>query len=483
MNRKFKEGQSHPFRTLRSHSRSILRSYLAAAALLLTSAAWAQQSSQVPAQNPSAPAQNPPGPAWHDFSIAQAIEYATKNSVVVKNALLDYQIQEQANRATTSQALPQLTGSLAFTQYIQVPVTPIPGGFFPNTVAGKTYTVAFALPYNTTASLTLKQVLFDGQVFVGLQARKASLEYYQKKEEVTEQMVRVNIYKVYYQLLVAKSQMDQVDANIANQQAQLHSASEMFKNGFSEQLDVDKATVQLSNLQTEKINLEVGIDNGYLGLKVLMGMPIRDSLRLTDTLTDDMIRNAALSDDYKYTDRREFQLMMVSKSLGEYNVKRYKRAYIPTLNLNAAYQQNQYESKLDFTAPMSWFPASYYGLSLNVPIFDGFYKAANIRQAKLQLQQTENNIDSMKIRIDNDVRQSQIQFSSAIATLDFQKKNMELAQKVYDQTRKKFEQGLGSNTEITTAFADEQTAQYNYFNALYSAVIAKVDYLYAIGKL
>jgi len=458
-----------------------LRSYLVATCLLLASAAWAQQSSPA-----IAPAQNPAGPAWHDFSIAQAIDYAKKNSVIVKNALLDYQIQEQANRATTSQALPQITGSLAFTQYIQVPVTPIPpsfSSFIPGAVPGKTYTVAFALPYTTPASLTLKQVLFDGQVFVGLQARKASLDYYQKREEVTEQMVRVNIYKVYYQLLIAKSQIDQVDANITNQQAQLHSASEMFKNGFAEQLDVDKATVQLSNLLTEKINLKLGIDNGYLGLKVLMGMPVRDSLRLTDTLTDDMIRNAALGDDYKYTDRREFQLMMVSKSLGEYNVKRYKKAYIPTLNLNAAYQQNQYESKLDFTAPMTWFPASYYGLSLNVPIFDGFYKAANIRQAKLQLQQTENNMDSLKIRIDNDVRESQIQFSSAIATLDFQKKNMELAQKVYDQTRKKFEQGLGSNTEITTAFADEQTAQYNYFNALYSAVIAKVDYLYAIGKL
>ena len=99
------------------------------------------------------------------------------------------------------------------------------------------------------------------------------------------------------------------------------------------------------------------------------------------------------------------------------------------------------------------------------------------------MQQTENNIDSLKNRIDNDVRQSQLQFSSALATLDFQKKNMDLAQKVYDQTRKKFEQGLGSNTEITTAFSDERTAQYNYFNALYSAILARVDYLNAIGKL
>ena len=248
------------------------------ALLLLTMGLHAQQppqNAQQPPQNAQQPPQNAQQPpALHQFSINQAIDYAAKNSVIVKNALLDYEIQEQSNRVTTSQALPQVTGSLGFTQYTQVPVTPIPGGYFPGTVAGKVYTVAFALPYNANAGITLKQVLFDGQVFVGLQARRSSLDFYRKKEEVTEQMLRVNIYKVYYQLLIAKSQMDQVDANIDNQQAQLHSSTEMFKNGFAEQLDVDKATVQLANLETEKINLQFNIDNGYLGLKVLLGMPV-----------------------------------------------------------------------------------------------------------------------------------------------------------------------------------------------------------------
>jgi outer membrane protein TolC len=92
-------------------------------------------------------------------------------------------------------------------------------------------------------------------------------------------------------------------------------------------------------------------------------------------------------------------------------------------------------------------------------------------------------MDSLKIRIDNDVKQAQLRFSAALATLNFQQKNMELADKVYRQTRKKFEQGVGSNLEITTAFADQRVAQANYFNALYNAVVARVDYLNAIGKL
>jgi len=417
----------------------------------------------------------------HDFTLAQTIDYSTKNSVFVKNALLDYQIQEQSNRATTSQALPQITGNLGWTDFLQIPTTLIPGEFFGQ--PGTYLPVKFGTKYNSTGGVTLTQILFDGQVFVGLQARQASLDFYRKKQEITEQMLRANITKIYYQLLVGKWQIDQIDANIANQQALLHNSTEMFKNGFAEQLDVDKANVQLANLETEKIQVEYQLSNGYLGLKVLMGMPVKDSLHLTDTLTYDMIRDAVLGDDYKYTDRRDYQLLQINRQLNEYNIKRYKKEYIPTFKLNANYSQNQYTNDFNWGQKNSWFPTTYVGLAVNVPIFDGFYKAANVRQARLQLQQTVNNMDSLKNRIDNDVRETQLRFTAALATLDYQKKNMDLSAKVYAQTRKKYEQGLGSNLEITTAFNDQRVAQSNYFNALYNAIAARVDYLNAIGKL
>ena len=60
---------------------------------------------------------------------------------------------------------------------------------------------------------------------------------------------------------------------------------------------------------------------------------------------------------------------------------------------------------------------------------------------------------------------------------------MQLAEKVYEQTKKKFEIGTASNTDITAAQTELKTAQTNYISALYDAVIAKVDYLKAIGKL
>jgi len=74
-------------------------------------------------------------------------------------------------------------------------------------------------------------------------------------------------------------------------------------------------------------------------------------------------------------------------------------------------------------------------------------------------------------------------FISAVAAMDFQKKNMELAEKVYGQTKKKYEIGTGSATEINTAQLELKTAQTNYITALSEAIIAKIDFLKATGKL
>ena len=138
---------------------------------------------------------------------------------------------------------------------------------------------------------------------------------------------------------------------------------------------------------------------------------------------------------------------------------------------------------LIFLPTSPWFSSSYIGVTINVPIFGGFLKDANIKQAQLELEQTNNNIEYLKLQIDQDVDSSINSFNSAITNLNNQKKNVDLAAKVYDLTKKKYESGLASTTDISNAQADLTTAQTSYIISLYNAVLAKIDYLKAIGKL
>ena len=419
----------------------------------------------------------------HAFSIQQCIDYAKQHNAQVKNALLDYKIQQQDNRATTALALPSVTGNAGLTDYLQIPTTLLPGEFF-GQPAGTYIPVKFGTKYNANTGVTLQQTLFDGQVFVGLQARQTSLDYRQKNVDITEESIRANVYKVYYQLVVSKTQMQQLDANIDRAKNLLHVNTEMLKNGFAEKIDADRTSVQLANLETEKAKVQASINNGYLGLKFLMGMPVQDSLTLTEDITEDKIKEGLLNEGlYKYTDRNDYQYLELGKKLNEYNVKRYKLSYIPVLSLTGNYSKQAQRTKFNIFGSGDWFTTSYIGLNLSVPIFDGFQKDANIKKAKLQLQQTQNMIDNLKISIDNDVMQATNNFRTAIGTMDYQKKNMQLAEQVYNQAQKKYEAGTGTNLDITNAQSDLRIAQSNYVSAMYDAIIAKIDYLKAIGKL
>jgi outer membrane protein len=81
------------------------------------------------------------------------------------------------------------------------------------------------------------------------------------------------------------------------------------------------------------------------------------------------------------------------------------------------------------------------------------------------------------------VEQAKIKMTSALLTMDNQKKNIELAEKVFNTTKKKYEQGLGSNLEIYNAQTELKVAQTNYYSSLYDAISAKIDWLKAAGKL
>ncbi len=421
----------------------------------------------------------------NSFSVHQAVDYAMKNATAVKNALIDIQVQKEVNREITSAAYPQLNASGALNEYLNIPTSLLPAEIAGGT-PGTYLPVKFGTKYNATGGFDVSQILFDGQVFVGLQARSAAIAAAEKVKDVTTEMINVNVQKVYYQLVVGRQQLTTIDANIDRFQKLYNDTKAMFDQGFMERLDVDKVSVQLNNLQTEKIKQQTRLDAGFAGLKFLMNMPQKDSLQLTDSLTVDQVKDNVLNNQYNYPDRKEYQLLEITRKLRTYNVKRYKLSYLPTLSAFGNYSKNAQRTKFDFFKGgnnRQWFTTSLIGLKLNVPIFDGFARRARVNQAKLALQKTDNDIEQLKQSIDNDVMQANLSISASFITLDNQRRNMELAEKVYNTTKIKYDQGLGSNQEIYNAQAELKTAQNNYYSALYDAVIAKIDFLKAIGKL
>ena len=418
------------------------------------------------------------------FSLADAVSYAQKNNAQVKNSLLDIDIQMQTNREIASAALPTIGSNLSGTNFLTIPTSLLPGQIFGG-VAGTFIPVQFGTKFNSTYGVNFSQILFDGQVFIGLQARATSLDWRRKNAALTEENIKANIYKIYYQLSASKTQLNILDANIERLQKLANDAAVMYKNGFAEKLDVDKVNVQLNNLQTEKLKANNSVTIGFMGLKMLMGMPVKDSLVLTDIINESNLSTDVLyEDNFEYGLRKDFQYLSTIQKLSQFNIKRYQLSFLPTITMNGAYTKNAQRTKFDFfDSDGNWFKTSLIGLNINLPIFTGMSRTAKVNKAKLELQQVDNQMTALKNNIDNELSQAKLNYMSSVATVNFQKKNMQLAENVYSQTKKKFEAGAGSNTEISAAQADLVAAQNNFMNALYAALISKVDLLKASGKL
>ena len=267
-------------------------------------------------------------PEQHAFSVKEAVNYALKNSGQVKNALLDIQSQQAQNKEITAAALPKLTANASgnynpkvAVQTIQDFISPaVYGVLQQNNVKDGNgnpikppseyayFPIGFGAKWSGQAGIDFQQLLFDGQVFVGLQARRASIKNATLAAEVTQEQIKANVYKIYYQLVVGKRQIGTLDANIENVQ----------------RLDVDKVQVQLINLQTQRLKAENQLEAGLAGLKFLMQMPPQDQLALTDTLSDAELKSNILSEEYQYENRKEYQQLKTLMELGKYNIKRYQ---------------------------------------------------------------------------------------------------------------------------------------------------------------
>ena len=252
----------------------------------------------------------------YEFSVEQTVAFAKKHNVQVKNALLNIQSQIQTNREITASALPTITGAMGTQHFPNVAVQTLPNFISPATYQvlvdegvkdGNGNPIAmpgnfgfiqaqFGTKWNASAGVSLQQLLFDGQVFVGLQARRTSIDFQNSAAEVTEVSIKSNIYKIYYQLIASKTQIQILDANISRLEKLDSDARALYKNGFAERIDIDKVSVQLTNVRTEKIKALNGISIGYMGLKTLIGMPVNDTLILTETLDYNKIGSTFVTD-------------------------------------------------------------------------------------------------------------------------------------------------------------------------------------------
>jgi outer membrane protein len=434
------------------------------------------------------------------FTLDKCIDYAFKNQASVKNAALDQQISRYKVNETRAYGLPQI-GFEANTMYnIQLqPMfmtnetanqfmnggAPLPAGVDPK--ATMAIPNLFQLKASNTATLNASQILFDGSYLIGLKASKTYSELATKSMTQTKIETTDKITKAFYLVLINEQRIQLLNANIARIDTSLKQLKEINKSGFAENLDVNRLEVTLNNLKTDQVNVQNQLIITYSLLKYQMGYPVNVDLKLNGTLDELVTRLSTASSPsqgaFDYNNRIEYSLLFTQKRLEELNYKNTRSGSYPKLvafgTAGLINMQNDY-MKLYST---SYYGYGFVGAKLTVPIFTGLNQFYKQQGAKLQVQKVQNNIDMMEDVIDLQVQQTKTVLDNNIDNIKSQKRNLDLAEQVIKQTKVKYQEGVGTNLEVVDAENSFKTAQTNYYDAVYSALVSLIDYQKATGTL
>jgi outer membrane protein TolC len=243
-----------------------------------------------------------------------------------------------------------------------------------------------------------------------------------------------------------------------------------------------RLTVQKNNLLTEKTKIDNLIEVSYYLLKFQMGMPLSNKISLRDKLNDEAIKgDLLLANAVDYDQRTEMQLLKTGIELNKLDYKRYDKSWLPSIAGVGSFGYSTQTKRIKEFFTLPYFPTGALGLSVNMPIYGGGQRKAKMKQAELKIQQNEYDITNFRQVMDFEVSNARTAMKNSILSLDNQKANITLAEKVYDIAQKKYKEGLGTNIEIIQAQTALKEAQTNYFNSLYDAMIAKIDLRKALG--
>jgi outer membrane protein len=415
------------------------------------------------------------------FSIKEAVEYAKKNNYSLQNNKLDVVSSQKKVNEILANGLPQISASGNVINNVQIPVQVIPNF----TGQGPAFLeLKFGRPYTSNITVSANQLLFDGTFFLGVKASKEFVNLAKLNVSRNEIETEVNVSKAYYLVLLLEANEKMMQKNIESLEKTKSDVAQFYKNGFSEKIDVDRLTLQLSNLTLQKEKIRDQKIVSKMVLKLQMGMQVTDSIILTDELESlyDASKLSVIDDKVNYLNRVEYKMLQQQLSLNHLDKKRYTAGYFPSIFAFANHVENAFGDQFSGLYNQLY-PGTSVGLSATLPIFDGLRKNAQTQQAKIGIAKTENDIKNFENLLNQQVYQAKASYLRSSQQLEIQRGNLKLAQEIYDKMDVKYKNGVGSSLELTTAQTDLENARTNFLTTVYEYFVAEMELKKALGLI
>lgn len=343
--------------------------------------------------------------------------------------------------------------------------------FNPQVPEGQFKAAQFGVPHNINANVFLSMPLYNPQVYGAVGNTEIAQQVTKLKYQKTKEDVVYDITIIYYNAQIVLNQLEFVSSNLSNAETLLAVTKLLNEQLLVKGTDVSKAELQKQILQTQKDKLESKYEEITSALKFAIGISDNRKIEVEANIAQEIKSKIVKQENL------DLKLVKAQKELLSNELSTLQKSrYLPNLNLVASYGTTGFGYDKSPNEFLDFYPVSFAGLQLSVPLFDGTTTQRKIEQKKLEIEnnklQTKLVSDKNKMEIGNFERQKTIAAKSIMGT----ENQIELANTIYENTQLMQKKGTASITEVLLADNSLRESQQNYINAI-------IDYLKADLKL
>lgn len=401
------------------------------------------------------------------FTLKEAIDHAIQNNYSAINANRDIEAAKQKKWETTTIGLPQIDGNVGYQNNFKIQQNQF-------SVNGQTNTLEFGNYNSMDASLSLKQLIFDGSYLVGLQSAKTYLKISENAKIKTANEIKEIVINSYGNVLLADESILILQKNKAILEKTFSDTKEIYKNGLIEEENVEQLQITLASINSslENVKRQKTIANDML--KLVLGIDLQNKLTLTDkldVLTQNNVDLVLLKEEFNVNNNIDYQIGQNLLTSKELLLKLEKSKALPSLGAAVNFGSNTFGSRFTmFEGNQKWYNYSNVGVSLNVPIFSSFGRSSRTQQAKIALEQSKTQLTQTEQQLKLQFEKAKSDYEFSLEQLTTSKSNLNLAERIENKNQIKFKEGLASSFDLTKAQEQLYSAQQTYLQTMLDVI-------------
>ena len=395
------------------------------------------------------------------ISLKSAQDYAVEHNKTLQNSSLDIRKAEAAKWGAIASMLPQVSASLGYSNYC---------GYEMNFGM-----MSMSMPATGTLGITAS-VALSGQQIIGVQLAEMSKTLADITTQQSEDEIRYQVAKIYMSILVMQNTTELLERSLENLESLQETTQNAVDVGAAEQTDADKLMVQVLSLRTSINSTNRSLEMLENSLRLQLGCGVNTKLTLTQTV-DDILKPEAIlalqNETFNIENNYNYQLLQENSKLLKKQIDLKIMGYVPTLSAYYQYSGRTYFGQKE---GFNMTPPNLIGLTLNIPIWSSGKTWSDIKQARIEYDKFQNTIETTRDALLVQERQLRYNVASNYETYEAQKLNIEVTERVFTNVSNKFEHGMASSLELTTASSDIISAQSNYISAVLNLVNAQIEF-------